>query len=116
MAETLKDVPRDQVLNTVVSRVQKFSRVNGFFQEMRVTPEAQYKFDEHAANWKAGRANTAMPSYEHLEQGFWGTHARELLDQTSLDQEDLLRIWGYAKLTVYVAGADARAAKRCKTG
>ena len=92
------------------------AQVSTLFSKLYISDQARQIFEEHTRMYNNGECKRTPPTYGHLEQGFWGVHALELVNREPLEQEDLLRIWGYAKLAILAAGSEVREAKRSRTG
>eukprot|EP00969_Alexandrium_andersonii_P352366 15437515-Alexandrium_andersonii.AAC.1 len=63
----------------------------GYFDKMYLTSEAIAALEQHNEEVKAGRRNkkTKPWNWDHLINGFFGTHCREIKDRVVLQQEDV---------------------------
>eukprot|EP00969_Alexandrium_andersonii_P214519 9473773-Alexandrium_andersonii.AAC.1 len=65
---------------------------------MNVTDKARAAMQWHNDEIAAGRRRKgAKPwCWDHLADGFFGTHCQAIADRPTLAQEDVIRIWGYS--------------------
>eukprot|EP00969_Alexandrium_andersonii_P074745 3297021-Alexandrium_andersonii.AAC.1 len=83
---------------------------------MHVAEEARTATQWHNDEAAAGKRTkgTKPWDWDHLEDGFFGTHCKSIAGHPTLAQEDVVRTWGYSLYSTMASGAQA--AKKQRAG
>eukprot|EP00969_Alexandrium_andersonii_P024676 1077322-Alexandrium_andersonii.AAC.2 len=104
------------MLEAVCEEVRKVAKAPAYFQKMELTSTALWNLDFHNGARAEGKRRDAPHAWDHLKDGFYGTQRRELQDSQTVEQEDLVRGWGYATYCMFASAYTERAAAKARMG
>eukprot|EP00969_Alexandrium_andersonii_P007815 341149-Alexandrium_andersonii.AAC.1 len=83
------------------------SNAPGYFDKMFLTSQAITALEDHNKEVEAGRRNKKIKpwNWDHLIDGFYGTHCPDISRHETLQQEDVVRLWGYSMYASMARGA-----------